>query len=222
MSARASPPRHRPRPRLSRQLGGEGATSRPSFNAKMTATTVEVASVGMWRRPGHGGFAVVRVGQGVALAALQQVPVDGVAGEDHRERKPLHRSPVLRSGAWRRHSRAGSGGTEGRQRHVITLAAGVSELATGAPLRPAAHFRAGSLTKSFVATVVLQLAEEGKFSVHDTVGQRLPRPSQVGQHHHPAVAAVHQRACGLRRGPAGHRTTTHRSQAGLAAATSKR
>lgn len=36
------------------------------------------------------------------------------------------------------------------------------------------HFRAGSLTKSFIATVVLQLAAEGQLSLSDTVERYLP------------------------------------------------
>ncbi|MFI6011539.1 serine hydrolase domain-containing protein [Streptomyces sp. NPDC051243] len=36
------------------------------------------------------------------------------------------------------------------------------------------HFRAGSITKSFIATVVLQLAAEGRLSLADTVERHLP------------------------------------------------
>src|SRR5690606_41048915 len=36
------------------------------------------------------------------------------------------------------------------------------------------HFRAGSITKTFVATVVLQLAEEDRLSLSDTVEEHLP------------------------------------------------
>ncbi|GAA3032759.1 serine hydrolase domain-containing protein [Streptomyces glomeratus] len=36
------------------------------------------------------------------------------------------------------------------------------------------HFRAGSITKSFIATVVLQLAEEDRLSLSDTVEDHLP------------------------------------------------
>ncbi|WP_432055048.1 serine hydrolase domain-containing protein [Streptomyces sp. bgisy022] len=36
------------------------------------------------------------------------------------------------------------------------------------------HFRAGSITKTFVATVVLQLAEEHRLSLSDTVEEHLP------------------------------------------------
>lgn len=54
------------------------------------------------------------------------------------------------------------------------VAAGVSDLATGAALRPNARFRVGSITKTFVATVVLQLVEEGRLSLDEPVGRRLP------------------------------------------------
>ncbi|MFF0363564.1 serine hydrolase domain-containing protein [Streptomyces fungicidicus] len=36
------------------------------------------------------------------------------------------------------------------------------------------HFRAGSVTKTFLATVVLQLADEGRLSLSDTVEEHLP------------------------------------------------
>ena len=36
------------------------------------------------------------------------------------------------------------------------------------------HFRAGSITKTFMATVVLQLAAEHRLSLSDTVEQHLP------------------------------------------------
>ncbi|MFE9454109.1 serine hydrolase [Streptomyces sp. NPDC006739] len=40
-------------------------------------------------------------------------------------------------------------------RRVISATAGVADLGTGAPLRPDARFRVGSITKTFVASVVL-------------------------------------------------------------------
>lgn len=54
------------------------------------------------------------------------------------------------------------------------LAAGVSDLATGAALRPAAQFRIGSSTKTFVSTVVLQLVGEGLLRLDEPVAHRLP------------------------------------------------
>ncbi|MFF8813260.1 serine hydrolase domain-containing protein [Streptomyces pactum] len=53
-------------------------------------------------------------------------------------------------------------------------AAGVSDLATGRPVGRADHFRAGSLTKTFLATVVLQLVAEGRLGLDDPVEEHLP------------------------------------------------
>ncbi|MCG7204730.1 serine hydrolase domain-containing protein [Streptomyces arenae] len=52
--------------------------------------------------------------------------------------------------------------------------AGVGDLATGAPRSPADRYRVGSITKTFVATVLLQLEEEGRLSLDDTVAKWLP------------------------------------------------
>jgi D-alanyl-D-alanine carboxypeptidase len=53
-------------------------------------------------------------------------------------------------------------------------AAGVGDLATGTALRPGARFRVGSITKTFVATVVLQLVGEGGLRLDEPVARRLP------------------------------------------------
>jgi D-alanyl-D-alanine carboxypeptidase len=53
-------------------------------------------------------------------------------------------------------------------------ASGVAELGTSGPPPVAARFRAGSITKSFVATVVLQFAGEGRIALDDPVGKWLP------------------------------------------------
>ncbi|OAH16257.1 serine hydrolase domain-containing protein [Streptomyces jeddahensis] len=45
---------------------------------------------------------------------------------------------------------------------------------TGPGIRRADHFRAGSITKTFIATVVLQLAAEHRLSLSDTVDRHLP------------------------------------------------
>ncbi len=45
---------------------------------------------------------------------------------------------------------------------------------TGPAVRRADHFRAGSITKTFIATVVLQLAAEHRLSLSDTVERHLP------------------------------------------------
>jgi D-alanyl-D-alanine carboxypeptidase len=53
-------------------------------------------------------------------------------------------------------------------------AGGAADLSTGRPMRPGLRFRAGSLTKSLVATVVLQLVAESRLSLQDTVERWLP------------------------------------------------
>lgn len=50
----------------------------------------------------------------------------------------------------------------------------MSDLATGAKLRPAAQFRIGSITKTFVATIVLQLVGEGRLRLDERIARRLP------------------------------------------------
>ncbi|MFC0431934.1 serine hydrolase [Kutzneria buriramensis] len=52
--------------------------------------------------------------------------------------------------------------------------AGVADTATGSPVPLDAEFRIGSVTKTFVATVVLQLVGEGRLSLDDTVARWLP------------------------------------------------
>lgn len=57
---------------------------------------------------------------------------------------------------------------------TLLLARGYGNLAPKTPLRGTDRFRIGSLTKSYVATVVLQLAGEGKLSLDDSVERWLP------------------------------------------------
>ncbi|MFF2658266.1 serine hydrolase domain-containing protein [Kitasatospora sp. NPDC058032] len=53
-------------------------------------------------------------------------------------------------------------------------AAGTADITTGAPASPDGRFRIGSLTKSFVSTVVLQLVAEGRLGLEDPVEKLLP------------------------------------------------
>jgi D-alanyl-D-alanine carboxypeptidase len=72
---------------------------------------------------------------------------------------------------------AGSPGATARVRdeHAVQQAAsGVADLRTGRPMRPGLTYRVGSVTKPFVATVVLQLVAEGRLSLSDTVERWLP------------------------------------------------
>ncbi|MRH86097.1 serine hydrolase [Nocardia sp. SYP-A9097] len=55
-----------------------------------------------------------------------------------------------------------------------TLTAGAGDLATGAPIPDHARVRIGSNTKTFVATVVLQLAAEGRLDLDAPIERYLP------------------------------------------------
>jgi D-alanyl-D-alanine carboxypeptidase len=56
----------------------------------------------------------------------------------------------------------------------LDLRAGVADLRTRRPVRPDAHFRIASVSKTFLATVVLQLAEEGRLGLDDPMARHLP------------------------------------------------
>lgn len=55
-----------------------------------------------------------------------------------------------------------------------TAAMGISDLVIGAPVSLDDHVRIASITKTFTATVVLQLVEEGLLSLDDTLEQFIP------------------------------------------------
>jgi len=80
-------------------------------------------------------------------AAIQQLVTDGVPGAIGYAR---------------------DGGT------VTVAASGLADLATKTPIAVGDRVRVGSLTKTFVATVVLQLAAEHLLSISDTVSRWLP------------------------------------------------
>ena len=54
------------------------------------------------------------------------------------------------------------------------LTSGLGDVASGTPIRAADRVRIGGMTKSFTATVVLQLVGEGKLRLRDTVEHWLP------------------------------------------------
>jgi D-alanyl-D-alanine carboxypeptidase len=58
--------------------------------------------------------------------------------------------------------------------HTTRLTAGLGDIGRKMRMSPDGHFKIASLTKTYTATVVLQLVGEGKLSLDDTVQQRLP------------------------------------------------
>lgn len=61
---------------------------------------------------------------------------------------------------------------DGRDRQ--SAAAGVADVTTGAPTRPGMRHRVGSITKTFTATVLLQLVGEGRLRLDAPIGRYLP------------------------------------------------
>jgi D-alanyl-D-alanine carboxypeptidase len=57
---------------------------------------------------------------------------------------------------------------------TVLIARGVADRTTGEPMTPEHHFRVASMSKSVVASIVLQLVEEGKIALSDQVGNWLP------------------------------------------------
>jgi D-alanyl-D-alanine carboxypeptidase len=62
------------------------------------------------------------------------------------------------------------------------VASGHAELATGRRMTPVDRFRVASLTKPMVATVILQLSDEGRVSLDDPVARFLPGVLSDGDH----------------------------------------
>ena len=87
-----------------------------------------------------------------------------------------------------------------RGRHVSDVVAGLADKATGQLMRPQDRVHIGSITKTFVATVVLQLAAEGRLSLNDSVQKWLPGVI-TGHGYHPAQITIRellQHTSGLR------------------------
>jgi D-alanyl-D-alanine carboxypeptidase len=105
----------------------------------------------------------------VATAAPASAVTPGVEGFDKRTWLALNsilvsgmgaaQIPGLEVGIW----------VPGRGRLVHAL--GKSDSATGVPLTLSDHFRIASVTKSFIATVVLRLVDQGRIRLHDTLSK---------------------------------------------------
>jgi D-alanyl-D-alanine carboxypeptidase len=76
-------------------------------------------------------------------------------------------------------------------RQVSDVTAGLADKATGQPMQPQDKVHIASITKTFVAAVVLQLAAEGRLSLNDSVQQLLPGVI-IGHGYDPAKITVRQ------------------------------
>ncbi|MDR7278438.1 serine hydrolase domain-containing protein [Catenuloplanes atrovinosus] len=121
---------------------------------------------GLWNRAGAAVAAIVLAGTaalthtGVAFAA----PGNALKGEI----QPLL-DAITASGV------PGSYAQVRRDGKTFTGASGVAFVESGAPARADSRHRIGSVTKTFVATTVLQLVGERRLSLDTSVDQLLPR-----------------------------------------------
>ena len=127
-----------------------------------------------------------------ALAALVALAVGALGEPPTAATAPAGGQPVVANG--QRHAasagadpalqaaleglvQAGAPGVMAQVRmddHKGYLSSGVADLGTGEPPNPNLHFRIASITKAFVATVILQLEAEGRLHLDDTVDRWLP------------------------------------------------
>ncbi|MCM2580433.1 serine hydrolase domain-containing protein [Streptomyces meridianus] len=115
---------------------------------------------------------VAGVCAGTLLLAGCRGPVSDDAGPAISPRAPLIRSALERMVT---EGRAPGAAALSRDQYGPRFAsAGFSDLESRRIPLEGDRFRAGSITKTFVATVVLQLVDEGKLSLDDTVEKHLP------------------------------------------------
>ncbi|KND45468.1 MULTISPECIES: serine hydrolase domain-containing protein [Streptomyces] len=103
----------------------------------------------------------------LAAPAVAAVPTGASAGGDHRATREAMDAQV----------KDGVVGVavQAKDAHGVWKAAsGTGDLRTGEPRSARDHFRIGSITKTFVSTVLLQLEAEGRLSLDDKVDRWLP------------------------------------------------
>jgi D-alanyl-D-alanine carboxypeptidase len=119
---------------------------------------------------------------GVALATFALAGVVGASASPARERS-AGRDPKLQ----RRLDAVVAAGAPGAMLLVrdgdrtIRLTSGNGNLRPTTPMRADDRFRVGSITKTFVATIALQLVAEQKLTLEDTVARWLPRVVPGGE-----------------------------------------
>ena len=144
-----------------------------------------------------------RRGRRMIAACLQAAPpsLSRYAGRHRGRAQPTAGSPLR---ARRRRRRGGSGRSRTRpprrSHHAPVERPG--QCSDRGPRRVADRYRIGGLTKSFTATIVLQLVREQKLALGDTVEHWLPgRHLERRRHQHPPVAESHERDRRLRARP---------------------
>ncbi|MFF8971026.1 serine hydrolase domain-containing protein [Streptomyces sp. NPDC014995] len=137
--------------------------------ARLRRQVVVATAVGALVVPGAGGAATALPYPATAAA---QTPSPSPAGDEVRELTPAVQRqldqavrrvmrqanvPGLTVGVW----------TPDKGRYVKSF--GVADRATGEPMRPDLYMRIGSETKTFTVTAVLELVDEGRIGLDDTI-----------------------------------------------------
>jgi D-alanyl-D-alanine carboxypeptidase len=126
----------------------------------------------------HAKLTIVRVLFVLAICAALGLVAAGCAAEDEIQAEANKEEKKLLQPELDALVKAGVPGAvlvvDDPQADPITVVSGVADSKSGRPLRADDRFRIGSLTKPYVATVVLQLDEEGKLALEDSVEDWLP------------------------------------------------
>jgi D-alanyl-D-alanine carboxypeptidase len=133
------------------------------------ADTAGSPSASRWARPFPGGRrrrVAALVASALVLAGMATAPSSFAATDATKLQKSLDR--IVDAGAPGAIVLVRDGAS------TIRLSSGFGNLAPKTPMRVADRSRIGSVTKSFTATVVLQLAAEKKLGLGDTVERWLP------------------------------------------------
>src|SRR5215213_2904853 len=109
----------------------------------------------------------------MAVTLLLAAACAGPAG-DPESRTPQARQQLLESWRSRTDAPAAVAGVSEASGTTWVGASGTAERGAGAAVQPTAAFRIASITKVFVAVVVLQLVEEGVLGLDEPVSTYLP------------------------------------------------
>ncbi|MGW1176414.1 serine hydrolase domain-containing protein [Kitasatospora sp. NPDC002543] len=152
---------------MAEHRGGTGPAARLVALALAGAGLVGVTA------PAAGALGAAGPAAAVTVTAAQDPARDAAGRGPHRGVDPGALDAAVRavvdSGASASLARVGGYG-----RTLWKGAAGTADDATGAPASATGRFRIGSVTKTFVSTVVLQLVAEGRLGLDDPVERLLP------------------------------------------------
>jgi D-alanyl-D-alanine carboxypeptidase len=117
--------------------------------------------------------------RGIALAAVVSLAAMGIGGTAVAEPGQAGRIDrgIVQAALDKLTSEGGAAGVQVRVtdgRHEFTARSGVAVIDTDRPVPLDGRFRVGSITKTFVSTVVLQLVGEGRVGLDDPVERYLP------------------------------------------------